>query len=245
MPRRSGLGSRGSGDLTLAQRIGDYSSPASLGSRFRRARIQPLLDMIAAVAERKGSCTILDIGGTRKYWGIVPTDFLAAHGVSILITNIDDNTGKITRDDGDPVFSYGYADACNLTYGDNEFDIAHSNSVVEHVGTWGDQVKYGQEVRRIAPAYFVQTPNYWFPWEPHFGTPLWQYLPVPWRVRLLMSGKRGFRQQEATIDGAMRSIQSCQLLDMRRFAVLFPDADLVRERFLGFTKSLIAIRRVA
>jgi hypothetical protein len=231
--------------VTLAQRIGDYSSPGSLGSRFRRARIKPLLDMIAAVARKKGSCAILDVGGTRKYWGIVPAEFLAEHGVAILITNIDDKTGTITRDETDPVFSYQYADACNLPYGDNEFDIVHSNSVVEHVGTWGDQVAYGREIARVAPSYFVQTPNYWFPWEPHFGTPLFQYLPVPWQVHLLMSGKRGFRQQEPTIDAAVRSIQSCQLLDMRRFQVLFPNAVFTRERFLGLTKSLIAIRRAA
>lgn len=59
----------------------------------------------------------------------------------------------------------------------------------------------------------------------------------------LMSRRRGWQQRTATIDGAMRSIESCRLLDERRFRALFPDAELVRERLLGLTKSLIAVRR--
>ncbi|MGE5271158.1 MAG: methyltransferase domain-containing protein [Thiohalocapsa sp.] len=230
--------------MTLAQRIGDYSSPSSLGSRFRAKRIQPLLEMIARVSDRAGSCSIIDVGGTRKYWSIVPTDFLRERRVSILITNITDNSGDgggEREDDG--VFRHAYADACNLPYPDRSFDILHSNSVIEHVGTWEDQLRFSREATRIAAAYFIQTPNYWFPWEPHFGTLGFQYLPMPWQISLLMRGKRGFRQQAATVDAAVRSIESCRLLDERRFRTLFPDAELQRERFYGLTKSLIAIRR--
>jgi hypothetical protein len=229
--------------VTLAQRIGDYSSPTSLGSRFRRRRIGPLLDMMAAVAARKGRCSVLDVGGTRRYWNIVPTDFLTEHNVSVLITNISDGSSQTPPADPDGLFSYAFADACALPYAEGEFDIAHSNSVIEHVGLWDQQLAFAREVGRVASAYFVQTPNYWFPWEPHFGTLGFQYLPVPTRVRMLMRRQRGFRQQASTIDGAIRSVESCQLLDERRFRALFPDAELVRERFAGLTKSLIAIRR--
>ncbi|HEX3862378.1 MAG TPA: methyltransferase domain-containing protein [Stellaceae bacterium] len=230
--------------MTLAQWIGNYSSPTSLGSRFRRRRIGPLLDMIALIAQRKGRCTILDIGGTRKYWSIIPVDFLTAHGVSVLITNIGDG-GAPPASDPDGLFSYAYADATDLPYPDKSFDILHSNSVIEHVGTWENQVKFSREVERVADAYFVQTPNYWFPWEPHFGTLGFQFLPTPVQVRMVMSRKRGFRPQMPTVDGAVRSVESCQLLDERRFRALFPNAELLRERFFGLTKSLMAIRRPA
>ncbi len=231
--------------MTLAQRIGDYSSPNSLGSRFRRKRIGPLLQMIAEVAGKRGRCSIIDVGGTRKYWSIVPTGFFHEHGVSILITNIAENTGPDRQPDAgdDDVFSYAHADACNLPYPDKSFDILHSNSVIEHVGDWDSQLRFSREAARVASAYFIQTPNYWFPWEPHFGTLGFQFLPMPLQVSLLMARKRGFRQQAATVDAAIRSIQSCQLLDERRFKALFAEAELVRERFFGLTKSLMAIRR--
>jgi hypothetical protein len=231
--------------VTLAQRIGDYSSPTSLGSRFRAKRIAPLREMIADISHKTGRCSIIDVGGTRKYWSIIPSDFLRDHGVSILITNIAEIGGasSLGTADGDAIFRHAYADACDLPYPDKSFDILHSNSVIEHVGNWEAQLRFSREVERVASAYFVQTPNYWFPWEPHFGMLGFQFLPVPLQISLLMARKRGFRQQAATVDAAVRSIQSCQLLDERRFRALFPDAELVRERFFGLTKSLMAIRR--
>jgi hypothetical protein len=225
--------------VTLAERIGNYSSPSSLGSRFRRRRIAPLLDMAAEVARRKGHCSILDIGGRRSYWLIVPEAYWQRHAVSVVIANIDG-----TRGGGpDGPFSYAYADACSLPYPDKAFDILHSNSVIEHVGGWDRQIAFSREVDRVGIGYFVQTPNYWFPWEPHFGMPGFQFLPMPLQVSLIMSRRRGWQQQTPTVAAAMRSIESCRLLDARRFAALFPGAELVRERLFGLTKSLIAVRR--
>jgi Methyltransferase domain len=235
--------------VTLAQRIGDYSSPTSIGSRFRRKRIAPLLDMIISVASEKGGCSIIDVGGTRKYWEIVPIDFLRQHKVSILITNIDDNIGETgnlegtVADHSEEIFTFARADACSLPYPEKSFDILHSNSVIEHVGDWDHKVSFSKETNRVAASYFVQTPNYWFPWEPHFGTFGFQFLPVPLQVSLVMAKRRGFRPRSPTVDAAMHSIETCQLLDARRFRALFPDAEFIRERFLGLTKSLIAIRR--
>jgi len=232
--------------VTLAKTIGDYSSSASLGSRFRAKRVGPLLEMIAQVAGKTGHCSIIDVGGTRQYWSIVPANFLRAHGVSILITNVTEPSGRAPDPaDADAIFSYAQADARDLPYPDNAFDIAHSNSVIEHVGDWEAQVRFSREVARVAAGYFVQTPNYWFPWEPHFGTLGFQYLPMPLQISMLMARQRGFRQRAATVDAAVRSIQSCQLLDARRFRALFADAEFVREKFLGLTKSLMAIRRPA
>jgi hypothetical protein len=225
--------------VTLAERIGNYSSPSSLGSRLRRRRIAPLLDMIDGVVRRKGCCSILDVGGTRNYWRIVPDEFWHRYPVSILIANID--RSRVGNPDGP--FSYACADACELPYPDESFDILHSNSVIEHVGDWGRQVAFSREVDRVGSGYFVQTPNWWFPWEPHFGMPLFQFLPTSLQVSLLMSAQRGWHQRSPTVGEAMRRIDSCRLLDARRFRALFPDAELVRERLFGLTKSLIAVRR--
>jgi hypothetical protein len=47
----------------------------------------------------------------------------------------------------------------------------------------------------------------------------------------------------ATVDEAMRTIQSSSLLDKSMFSALFPDAQIVPEKVFGTTKSLMAIRK--
>ena len=40
-------------------------------------------------------------------------------------------------------------------------------------------VSFAGEVRRPAPAHFIQTPYFRFPFEPHFGLPTFHWLPEP------------------------------------------------------------------
>jgi hypothetical protein len=99
-----------------------------------------------------------------------------------------------------------------------------------------------REVRRLAPAYYVQTPNFWFPYEPHFRFPFFQFFPEQVRYRLLMRFNLGFGGRRDTLDAAMRGVQSVDLLDFRQMRELFPDARLAREYFGPWTKSIMAIR---
>jgi hypothetical protein len=167
---------------TLAKRISNYDSQKSLGSRLRAKRVVPLLKLIEAVFKENASVSIVDLGGTEEYWGIVSRQYLSDHNVSITIINLP---GTTKPEDHGP-FRFIEADACNLKRFDGKsFDIAHSNSVVEHVGDWGRMVQFAEELSRVSRNYFVQTPNYWFPIEPHCMTPLFQWLPKPVRVWLV------------------------------------------------------------
>jgi len=80
-------------------------------------------------------------------------------------------------------------------------------------------------VRRLAPTFFVQTPNYWFPVEPHYKLPFVQFLP------------RSLRRAVTGNDPDL-----IRLLSARELRRLFPEARLWRERVCGLTKSLVAIR---
>ena len=221
-------------------KLADYGNPDSLGSRMRARRLAPLMQLIAKVHRRKGQVKILDVGGRETYWKVIPSDFLSKHSVKITILNLpSDLLGEESE-----LFTHAVGDACDLRqYADHSFDIVHSNSVIEHVGNW-DRIKaFAHETRRLAANLFIQTPYYWFPIEPHFIKPLHHWLPKPLRVSMWMCFKMGQRGKAANIDEAMIKLDDePYLLDMRMFRFLFPDCRIIRERFMLFTKSMVAFR---
>jgi 2-polyprenyl-3-methyl-5-hydroxy-6-metoxy-1,4-benzoquinol methylase len=125
-------------------------------------------------------------------------------------------------------------------FGANEFDVVYSNSVIEHVGDRDDQRAVADEMRRVGKRYFVQTPNLWFPLEPHFLVPGFQFLPVRLRASLLARFDLGHIARRPGRAAAEETVRSIQLLSARSLREMFPEATLYKERFLGFTKSLMA-----
>jgi hypothetical protein len=221
----------------ISTAIGNYDDPASIGSKLRRRRSGPLCDLIERIYFAKGSCSILDLGGTERYWNILGEDFLRERNCEVVLLN---QAPIPVRSTG--IFRVELGDACAVAAKDNSFDIVHSNSVIEHVGGWQRARAFSAEARRLAPSYFVQTPNFWFPWEPHFGFPFFQLLPIPVRAALLQRGRRGFYRRCENLSSAVDIVESIRLLDIRMIRELFPDATILRERFLGLTKSFVAIR---
>jgi hypothetical protein len=216
--------------------VDPYTDPGSLEYKLRRRRYQGLRELIDQILVRKGRCRIIDLGGAELYWDIAST-------------HIDD--GRITVDlvnltklpTARANFESFAGDACDLgDLDDMSYDLVHSNSLIEHVGMWHNMVKMATNVRRLAAAYFVQSPYFWFPVEPHFRFPIWHWLPESWRYRLIMTKDIGYMKKAPSVSEAMSSVQSVILLDRRQYAALFPDAQIRREKFCGFTKSLIAVR---
>jgi 2-polyprenyl-3-methyl-5-hydroxy-6-metoxy-1,4-benzoquinol methylase len=204
------------------------------GNRFRQKRFAMFLALLDRAGRGEGPVRVLDIGGTVSYWRALEPLWSASH-LDITVVNL----GSEPSDDG--IFHFRPGDARSLDYADNSFDVIHSNSVVEHVGHWLDMIAMAREVRRIAPHYYVQTPNFWFPIEPHFRTAFMHWYPESVRAAMLLRKKRGFHSAD-TLDTAMRNIQSANLLTARQMAALFPDAEILREKFGPLTKSLIAVR---
>ena len=221
--------------------IENYDSQQSLGSKLRAKRIAPLLDMIESVFNKHGSVNIIDIGGTESYWGIVPKQFLDDHHITITIVNLP--RLEVKQDHGH--FKFVGADACTLEgFSDQSFHIAHSNSVVEHVGDWERMMQFAKEISRVSQAYFVQTPNYWFPVEPHCMAPFFHWLPKQSRIWLVSHFQLGNRSKAASMDEAERLVESVHLLDRERFQELFKDAHVLTEWFFCLPKSFIALKKV-
>ncbi len=213
-----------------------YGDPNALSRRFRAQRFARVGTMIDRVIAEKGRCRIADIGGTKYYWDIAE-GFVADRPLEVTLINpkeAQSAQGKFRYLDGDA------ADLSGLD--DMSFDFVHSNSVIEHVGDWDRMAKMAANVRRLAPAYYVQTPNFWFPYEPHFRCLFIHWLPEQLRYRLVKRFALGFAEAKKTVDESMRRVQSARLIDEGQMRALFPDAEIARERVFGLTKSVIAYR---
>lgn len=216
-----------------------------LSRYFRNRRDTRLREMILAERARvTGRFTILDLGGRVGYWQRVGFDFLESHDISVECVNytaeeLYANTIQHAR------ISLSVGDATNMVgVGDNQYHLVHSNSVIEHVGPFANVRAFSHEVHRLAPAHYVQTPYFWFPFDPHWPRmPFFHWMPMSWRYRLLCRFGLGWGDRCDDVDHAMRDLEGTRLLDRRQMKVLFPTAQLRFEWFLGLPKSMIAEKR--
>ena len=209
--------------------------PHSRANSFRRKRFAVVLDLIDRAIAEHGRCRILDVGGEAGYWRAMD-DLLAGRPVTIDLVNLEAEAVDDAR------MRSLKGDACDLSAFVGEgFHVVHANSVIEHVGDWQRMKAMAAEVSRAAPRYFVQSPYYWFPIEPHWRVPALHWFSDPIRAQILLAFKPGFSDPR-TFDEAMTEAQSARILDVRQLSTLFPDATIRRERIFGLTKSIMAVR---
>jgi len=178
---------------------------------------------------------ILDVGGAPETW-----ELLAQRPRVTLL-----NTPR-TRDEMSRAAAWVAGDGRALPFPDGAFDIVFSNSVIEHVGDAASQRRFAAEVTRVGRRYWVQTPNRRFPLEQHLLTPFVHWLPRAWQHRIVprftvwtwlvrpARDRRDFYLEHY--------LNEVRLLDAAEMAALFPGASILRERFLGCTKSLVAVK---
>lgn len=213
---------------TLFERIADNRRSDSLAAKLRKKRAAFFEHLIETLEK---PIRILDVGGTENYWQL--TGLSDIDGVKIVLMNMNVLPAKL------PNFVSVVGDARKLCYPDQSFDVVFSNSVIEHVGGFLDQAHMAEEIRRVGRGYFIQTPNKYFPLEPHFLFPLFQFLPISLRVWLMVNFDLGWFSKTKDRIKARQIVKSIQLLGRSEFARLFPEASLYEEKFFGLTKSLI------
>jgi hypothetical protein len=218
----------------------DYENPRSLGSFIRRQRSKFLREVLDAIHAEHGRVRVLDLGGRRAYWLAFGEDYLRERNVTVLLVNLPGEAGEVSPDDS--MFTSYVGDALNLPASYGPFELIHSNSVIEHVGEWAAVEHFAKLTREKAPYYFLQTPYFWFPYEPHYTLPFFHWLPESWRAKILMRMDLPFYQRSKDMSEAMKQVRAARLLDRAQVRFLFPDAKLQFE-WLGFLpKSLIAQR---
>jgi hypothetical protein len=215
----------------LLRREADDAQPSSLSRRLRERRFERF-ERLAASFPRP--LRIIDVGGTNGFWEM--RGWQRRDDIQITLVNVAEQERR--HPNIEPVVG----DAADLSaYGDSSFDIAFSNSVIEHLFTLERQTAMARELRRVARAYWVQTPNFWFPVEPHFLVPAWHWLPERVRVRLLLRTSVGWVDRCPDAESAREIVRQIRLMRRKELARLFPEARIVPERYGGLVKSWIAI----
>jgi hypothetical protein len=196
----------------------------------RKFRAQKMELFLRIAGDSASQFRLLDVGGGPGVDG----EFLDLYSrfAEVVVVNLDPEAFEA----GPAVhFQSMFADGRFLPFGSASFEWVFSNAVIEHVGGWEDQLRFAQEIRRVASrGYFVTTPNRYFPLESHTLLPFYQFLPVSLQRRVAPYSP-----------GYLRQYEEINLLSSAQMRKLFPEAKVVPIGFPMFGNSLVAHYRKA
>ncbi len=215
-----------------------HTNPKSISARLRMQRMAFLDGLVRGL--EKPDVSLVDLGGTFSFWEmnlqhLEGRDRLARIDVYNLgveavrrhrIGNIEivERPGNVTQ---------------LKDIADNQYDVAFSNSVIEHVGNLYQQNRFAQEIRRVAPCFVLQTPNRYFPLEPHFYVPFFPFIPLGIQTWLHRHFQLGWFAPEPDELKARIDCDQIRLLTRKELKLLFPKAGIRAERLGGLVKSFI------
>jgi Methyltransferase domain len=201
-----------------------------ISPHFRARRLAWFTEIIAPPRES----TILDVGGYPQFW----EDPSKYGEITILnIHEITDIPNGLPRN-----LKLVVGDGCALDYPNKSFDIVFSNSVIEHLGTYANQEAFAAEARRVGGKLWIQTPAREFFFEPHLLMPFVHFLPRALQARLLRYGTVWGLMTKPSYAEVIGFLDEVRLLSHSEMKALFPDCDIICEKFMGMNKSYIAVR---
>ncbi len=214
--------------------IGDSCSTGSLAARARWRRWELFLHHFPDLADM----CVLDLGGYARGWAHV-----TPRPRRVVTLNLDrDCDGADTG----PGIEVVQGDACTppTSLMSESFDLVYSNSLIEHVGGYFRRCQFSDVVHAAADRHWVQTPYRYFPLEPHWLFPLFQFLTPTARawVAERWSLAHEFRPGRAHAE-VVDWVLSVELLSQHEFRHLFSSSTVMFERIAGLPKSMIAVRK--
>lgn len=200
-------------------------------SIFRPARARDIADRFVVLSDP--AARILDIGGGAFPWSYIKPS------AKITVLNLDLPESVIDLQG----LEFVVGDALRMPFNQMAFDLVFSNSVIEHVGGHAQQHQFAIGMLSAGKQLYCQTPNKWFPIEPHILTLFVHWFPFSVKRRLV----RYFsiwgliaKPSQKEIDEVLQ--RRLNLLSGSEFAALFPGCLMRKEKVLGLTKSFIVER---
>jgi hypothetical protein len=207
--------------------------PQSLGARTRARR----WDVFRKAFPDFEDMTALDLGGTTEAWRRAPVKPRKV----VVLNLMEPGTSS------DPSLIPVMGDACAARQVlakegvDQAFDVVFSNSLLEHVGGHAKRLDVAAEVAALAAYHWIQTPNRYFPIEPHWLFPGMQFLPV--RLRTTVAEKWSLSHTPPdSFESAQESVLWTELISVSELRAYFPNSEIFKERAAGMTKSITAVR---
>jgi hypothetical protein len=207
------------------RRLAAHGDENSVSYKKRSARFDEMLRRFPKLADM----AVLDLGGEAHFW-----ESARARPAHVTTVNL------LTDPELGEWHTHITADACLFTPR-RSYDLVLSNSLIEHVGGYRYRQQLAHVIRGAAPAYWVQTPNRYFPIEPHYMAPGFQFVPLAWRAQLIARWPLTWHQ-DPSVDHAFEEAASTELLGASELCRLFPDGELWREKMATLTKSLVVVR---
>ena len=199
---------------------------------FRRKRLAQFLQLYPDLK----NYSVLDVGGRPFIWNLLKEHYNISPKQLVLL-NTPDETMLPESDD----YTVKIADGRELPYEDKSFDLVFSNSVIEHVGTLEDMERFSRECERVGKHFYIQTPNHWFPLEPHLGVAFLHWLPrTLYRKLCVISIRYPFTiNNPSERKHFYRSFDTTYLLTHKQLRLLFPHQRILAEKVLCMVKSVV------
>lgn len=206
-------------------------SPNSIGARSRMRRWKLFQSLFPDVAEMR----VVDLGGTAESWLRAPV-----RPRRVVVLNLAEGEAEAP-----PWIVQQQGDACSpppAVAGDH-FDLVFSNSLIEHVGGHFRRQQLADMVHKLAGRHWIQTPYRYFPIEPHWIFPGFQFLPVILRAKLSRWWPLMHTPAKSDL-AALHNAMDVELLSKTEMAYYFPHSRIIPERIGPLTKSLVAVRQL-
>jgi hypothetical protein len=217
--------------VKILQKYAANNIAGNFSAKIRNKRMAFFIEFLDSIKTDK-TLKILDIGGTNYFWDL----WLKNIPFTIDLTLLNINN-EITK---------GYKsiilDANELYKLDKlDYDVVFSNSLIEHLTTYENQIKFAETILRISKKHFIQTPAFIFPLEPHFLFPFFHWFSKNIRVFLVQHFNLGWYKKQDNLGEAKKLVDEIRILKKKELKDLFPNSKIVTEKMFFITKSYIIV----